>query len=130
MPQPNLEGCWLWPAPSRRPDLRPIVSRRYVYRMVYEAATGELLDRHTVLHHLCGNAWCVNPLHVEALSQSQHVKTHGYGGDWGQAKKTHCKNGHPYDEDNTYVYIRKNGSVERHCQTCVRAAKKKYRAKT
>jgi hypothetical protein len=38
--------------------------------------------------------------------------------------KTHCPQGHPYDETNTYVWPR-DGS--RHCRTCVREAGRRHR---
>ena len=111
--------CWPWPVPGRARDGRPQVrGRDYVYRLVYEAATGVKLAPLDVLHHRCENTLCVNPWHMELTSQSEHMKAHGQGGDWGQAAKTHCPAGHAYDEANTYIHHRSNGSVERNCRAC------------
>lgn len=35
--------------------------------------------------------------------------------------RTHCPQGHPYNEANTYRYAGKNGRTERQCRTCQRA---------
>jgi HNH endonuclease/NUMOD4 motif len=37
------------------------------------------------------------------------------------ANKTHCVNGHPYDDENTIIHIQPNGSPRRICRTCHRA---------
>lgn len=34
--------------------------------------------------------------------------------------KTHCAAGHPYDEENTRVYVRPNGVTDRVCRECHR----------
>lgn len=121
MPEPSIDRCWRWPYSHRRTDLRPTLHRRYVYRLLYEIAAAERLPARTVLHHTCGNAWCINPWHLAPMEQSAHMVTHGRGGDWGQAAKTHCPRGHEYDQDNTYHYTRtRNGKTnrERHCRKC------------
>ena len=48
-----------------------------------------------------------------------------HGTNW-QANKTECKQGHPYNEANTYVARRKTGGVHRDCRAC---ALKRYREK-
>lgn len=91
-------------------------SRQYAYRPD-EGAEG------LICHHTCHNPSCTNPEHIEMMTQSEHMKRHGAGGDWGQADKTHCPQGHPYDEANTYHWRN-----ERHCRECRKAAKRRYRA--
>jgi hypothetical protein len=36
------------------------------------------------IHHLCGHKWCVNPWHLEAVTQSEHMKAQGV---WGGPPK-------------------------------------------
>lgn len=124
----NTNECWEWGGSRRTQDGRAIANRTYAYRLVYEAATGEPCPPGSA-HHTCENPGCINPWHLEFVTQSKHAKDHGHGGDWGQAAKTQCRNGHPYDGENTYHYVRKDGRKERHCKTCVRDAKARYRAK-
>jgi hypothetical protein len=121
--------CLRYPGRHRTYDGRPVLpSGRYVHRVLYEATHGRL-GRDQVLHHECENEWCVNVLHLKPLSLAEHGALHGVTGrgDWGQALKTHCPAGHPYDEANTYVVGRKDGRVERHCRRCQNEAKRRRR---
>lgn len=93
----------------------------YAYRLVYEAATG-LPCPEGVAHHTCENPACVNPHHLQFIPREQHLKEHDLHGDWGQALKTHCPQGHAYDDENTYVY-----RGERGCRICRREAGRRYR---
>ena len=117
--------CRRWSGTHRISDGRPISGKKYAYRVVYEQEIGPLPEG--VAHHLCENSWCVNPHHLEFIPQGEHLRKHGLAGDWGQADKTHCPSGHPYDETNTYVHTRKDGRVERHCRECTRQAKRRMR---
>jgi HNH endonuclease len=116
----KLSRCILWPGACRKQDGRPVIGNRYVYRIVFEQLHGRL-PTGMALHHLCDEPRCINPAHLIAVSQSDHMKLHGRGGDWGQRDKTHCPAGHPYDAANTYCY-----AGERHCKACQRAAKRRY----
>lgn len=102
--------------------------RQYAYRVIYEDIHGPIPDG-LVAHHRCENPQCVNPEHIELITQGEHIAEHGLPGDWGQSDKTHCPAGHPYDETNTYHYTRKDGRRERHCRECRRAARRRHRAK-
>jgi hypothetical protein len=113
-------GCWRWYG-QHREDGRPRLHGDYVYRVLYRRLRGAI-PRRRVLHHvICNQRWCANPWHVEPLTQSEHMKAHGFGGDWGQSAKPTCPRGHPYDGSNLVVW--KN---ERHCRTCMREASKRF----
>lgn len=63
------------------------------------------------IDHICQNRRCVNPDHLEAVtSKVNNYRIPNYFG-----KRTHCRNGHPYDKVNTY--IRPDGKG-RECRTC------------
>jgi hypothetical protein len=123
-PAQESPSCKRWKGTHRKHDGRPVTGDgEYAYRLEWERCNGPLPpDR--VLHHTCGNVWCVEPAHLEPMSQADHVRAHDLGGDKnvGQALKTHCPAGHPYDEANTYHY-----RGERHCRECRRAAKHRHR---
>lgn len=115
--------CWRWKGRHRKEDGRPVLRKRYVYRLVYEDLHGPI-PRGCGLHHRCDRPWCVNPAHVEPMRQRDHLRLHGLPGDWGQADKTHCPSGHTYSPENTYRW-----RGERHCRACRVAAKRRYNAK-
>lgn len=74
-----------------------------------------------VIDHLCATPACVNPAHLEPVTQAENVKR-GRAGDIERAR-THCPKGHPYDKANTYV----SPAGHRKCRACTNARKKKQR---
>ena len=48
-------------------------------RRLYRQAVGPIPPGHQ-LHHTCENPWCVQPLHLEALTFRQHKEAHRYSG--------------------------------------------------
>lgn len=65
-----------------------------------------------VLDHLCRNTLCVNPDHLEPVSQQTNV-LRGYGPAAKNARKTHCKRGHAFTDENTI-----NHPKGRNCRAC------------
>ena len=119
----DFERCWEWPGRRRRSDGRATAGREhYAYRLVYEAATGTVCPP-GVAHHICENPACVNPTHLEFITQGEHIVGHGLPGDNHQAAKIHCPAGHPYSEENTYRY-----RGERICRICRRENSRRWRA--
>jgi hypothetical protein len=65
-----------------------------------------------VIDHLCRNRGCINPTHMEPVTNAENV-LRGEGPTAVNARKTHCKRGHPFDDVNTYVYAK-----GRACRMC------------
>jgi HNH endonuclease len=120
-----MDSCQHWKGKHRKWDGRPVLGDVYAYRIAYEAKHGKL-EPGQILHHRCGHDWCVNPDHLMPMTQGEHMRLHGFGGDAnvGQALKTHCPAGHPYDDENTYHW-----RGERQCRICRLEASRRSRAR-
>ena len=89
------------------------------HRFSYYLSKGEIA-KEMVIHHKCANTLCVNPNHLEQVTQSENVKKRiNYVSP--QSKKTHCPKGHEYSEKNTRIY-----KGRRNCQECSRIACRNY----
>ncbi len=117
IPEPN-SGCWLWIG-----SMNPVTgygyastghrgSSRLAHRVAYEAFVGPIPDG---LHidHRCRMRLCVNPDHLEAVTQQVNNQRQRHSN--GFANATSCVNGHAFDAINTYH--RPTGG--RSCKTCM-----------
>ena len=68
-----------------------------------------------ILRHLCNNPPCV--LHVVEGTHSENRLDAVEAGTHNNARKTHCPQGHPYDDANTRWY-----GTTRLCKECGRVA--------
>jgi hypothetical protein len=110
--------CWEWLGARTRGYGSFSVNRRTVraHRLAYELHVGPIPDGLT-LDHTCRNTACVNPSHLEPMTQRENL-LRGNTIAARNARKTHCKHGHAFTPENTYV--RPDGSG-RTCLTCDRA---------
>jgi hypothetical protein len=121
-------GCWLWTA-SRdwggyaRLGVNGKASK--AHRWAYEHFVGPIPPG-LELDHLCRVRHCVNPAHLEPVTRRENVRR-GIGQLHKlNAVKTHCKHGHPFDEQNTITYTYK-GRTHRGCRTCRPIVEARYR---
>ena len=111
-------ACWVWQGSRSRHGYGRIMrfgKMQHAHRMVWDLLVGPI-DPGLVIDHLCRNKACVNPEHLEPVTNEVNVMR-GEGPTARNARKTHCPQGHPYDETNTYVH--KNGRG-RSCRECAR----------
>lgn len=120
-------GCWLWTASKSDGYGRFAVNRKLIqraHRVAYIALVG-LIPVDLQIDHLCRNRACVNPDHLEPVSQKTNI-LRGQSISAERAKQTHCLSGHAFDEENT-AYVRQGHYVLRRCRACQRARQKRYR---
>jgi HNH endonuclease len=113
--QLDENGCWLWRGAKTKDGYGYWTGTGtlfFAHRQMFKAAKGSIKPG-IHLDHLCRNRGCVNPDHLEPVLSRENV-LRGNGPSAINARKTHCKRGHPFNEANTL--IRKDGS--RRCKTC------------
>lgn len=71
------DGCWKWhgAASKGRPVCMVGGKHRLVYLLIYEWNYGPRRDG-LLLHHRCLRPWCINPEHLEPLSDMAHRRLH------------------------------------------------------
>lgn len=112
--------CWLW---SEATDKKHYGRFRLhggwtqAHRVSYRDFGHNLPDE-LKLDHLCRITQCVNPAHLEPVTQLENVRR----GLRGQI--TECVHGHEYTPENT-IRRGKNGDNSRECRTCLAASKRR-----
>lgn len=112
--------CWIWTGALNRHgygSFRPGGIATCVGSHIWSfRRAGRVIPEGHELDHLCRNRACVNPAHLEAVT-SRVNSLRGATTAAENAAKTHCANGHPFDESNTFRERNGNGRVCRICRT-------------
>ena len=118
-------GCWLWLGYTDRKGygIFGVSSGKTVkaHRFSYELFVGPIPEG-LPLDHLCRTRNCVNPFHLEPVTNQENV----IRGFRARTAKTHCKNGHELTESNTYHHPKTGW---RDCRKCRKLANTKCREK-
>ena len=107
-------SCVLWPKTSYNGYAYPVNIRGRNYqrhRLAYRAFVGPI-PRGLNLDHLCRNRNCINPYHLEAVTQKENCRR---GLVNKNKHKKECLRGHPFTKNNTYV---SGHGMWRECRVC------------
>ena len=94
---------------------------KQAHRVVWERKHGNI-PKTKQIDHLCRNRKCVNVEHMELVVQRENI-LRGNGPTAQNARKTHCKRGHPLSGKNLMVCL--DGG--RWCRECGRLRWRAYR---
>lgn len=107
-------GCWEWQAATFSTGGYALLSvdgtPRRAHRVGYELLIGPIPEG-LVLDHLCVNVRCVNPAHMQPVTQEENRRRQA-------ERQTHCRNGHPLSGANL--------ALVRVCRTCRQAAEERH----
>ncbi len=115
------DGCWIWTGAIvggggygatrwRKPD--GTWGQPQVHRLLYKLTVENIPD-HLTLDHLCRTPACVNPDHLEPVTNRTNI-LRGVGIAAVNARKTHCPRGHFLAGNN----LRKGQGRRRRCAQC------------
>ncbi|QYX76463.1 HNH endonuclease [Streptomyces akebiae] len=114
-------GCWLWTGSCNRESPSGYGTVAYqgktqlVHRVVFKLLVGEIPEGFQVSHaepRGPNHTRCCNPHHLEAVTREEALRRR----DWerARARRTHCRHGHEYTPENTYLDPR----GFRQCRAC------------
>lgn len=122
------DGCWEWkdrPYSNGYPYVQSgrLGFKQKASRVSFFIHNGFLPE---VVRHDCDNPICTNPQHLSSGTQWDNVNDRRIR---GRAKnqntnKTHCINGHEFNDSNTYIYTKANGKTSRTCKPCQKARRR------
>lgn len=122
--------CWEWQGAKFKEGYAQLVHTRKtgkktitVHRLMYESFV-EPIDKNLVCDHLCRVRHCVNPAHIEPVTDKVNI-LRGQGLCAQYAKNTHCKHGHELSGDNLRLYEYRD-RISRICKQCVNDVGKRF----
>lgn len=105
-------GCWRWTGPLNPAGYGGTIRAWHKgwlpHRLAHKVMTGPIPDGYQV-DHLCRVRNCINPTHLEAVTQAENLRRQG-------AAVIHCPRGHAYSRTNTY----RSADNLRRCRICAR----------
>lgn len=128
----ELSGCWLWDGRLGSSGYgtfnQSTWATKRAHRISYMWANGPIPGS-KVIDHLCRIPMCVNPSHLEAITNTENI-LRGMGQPAVNARSERCVKGHPLSGDNLLPGPLANGM--RQCRLCQndRARRRHYQSPT
>lgn len=126
----DADECWQWIGTTDKGyghlsvtfirDGERVCRPAKAHRIAWYLLRGEIVDG-LEIDHLCRNPPCVNPWHMDLVTHSENMRRRPFNQHTG---KTHCKHGHEFSAENTYVL-----KSRRYCRTCMYRRIAEYRAR-
>lgn len=118
-------GCWIWMGLINKQGYGLIAINgilKKAHRVSYQAFRGGI-PKQLVSDHLCRVRCCVNPWHIEIVTNQENIRR-GVAGI-NNRSKTHCIHGHELSGENLYI----NKKKERGCRVCRSKFGKEFRSR-
>jgi hypothetical protein len=116
----KTDGCWLWLGHIAKSGYGVTSTGGYTpervmhaHRFSYLILAGPIPNG-LEPDHLCRNRSCINPSHLELVTHAENMRR-------AATHRTHCKKGHPFSPENTFMV----GGARR-CHRCNRDNARSY----
>ena len=120
----KTDTCWLWTGSKHEYGYGNFHMHlgEYEYRNInahrfaWELLVGPVPDGMVLDHKVCNNPPCCNPAHLVVTTNWDNISRSGKSPSIINKLKTHCKRGHEFTPENTYI---PPGKPCRMCKICM-----------